>query len=177
MPTQSEREVCQADVVTAASQPMGKLHYLLRRAIRLGAAGCLERLRLRTRRKPARETAQIIQITPYQNAAEKPRVVETLGLQAGDIVTVLSEEEIRRTLDASGRCKGLLFMPDMSRYCGQRMVVYKRLQNILMETTGEMRGMKNTVLLQDAICDGWHGACDRSCYYFWREAWLKRADV
>jgi hypothetical protein len=36
--------------------------------------------------------------------------------------------------------------------------------------------MKNTVLLDGAICDGWGGKCDRSCFFFWREAWLRRVE-
>lgn len=170
MPTPNERQLCQADVVTAASKPTGKLPYMVRRAMTLGPAGCMERLRSRIRRAPAPD------VPKRRETMERPRVVETQNLQAGDVVTVRSEEEILHTLDASGRCKGLLFMPEMRRFCGRRMIVYKKLQNILIETTGEMRRMKNTVILQDSICDGWQGACDRSCFYFWREAWLKRED-
>jgi hypothetical protein len=46
----------------------------------------------------------------------------------------------------------------------------------VLEHTGEFRRMKNTVLLDGVLCDGWGGACDRSCFFFWREAWLKRVD-
>jgi hypothetical protein len=32
-----------------------------------------------------------------------------------------------------------------------------------------------TVLLDGVMCDGTeHGGCDRSCFLFWREEWLKR---
>ena len=54
--------------------------------------------------------------------------------------------------------------------------VYKRVERFVLEHTGEFRRMKNTVLLDGVLCDGWGGACDRSCFFFWREAWLKRVD-
>jgi len=98
-----------------------------------------------------------------------------LNLQPNELVEVLSEDEIRSTLDSNGKLKGLVFMPEMKKYCGKRFKVYKRLEKILLETTGEMRNIKNTVLLEGAICDGSaHFGCDRSCFCFWRESWLRR---
>ena len=98
-----------------------------------------------------------------------------LDLQKGEWVEVRSAEEIRQTLDGSGRSRGLGFMPGMLSYCGKRLRVYKRAETIVLEGTGETRRLKNTVLLDGAICDGEGFACDRSCFYFWRETWLKRA--
>jgi len=64
----------------------------------------------------------------------------------------------------------------MRKYCGKRFRVYKRLEKIILETTGELRTVRTpTVLLEEVFCDGEaHGGCDRSCFCFWREAWLKR---
>jgi len=47
---------------------------------------------------------------------------------------------------------------------------------MIIETTGELRKIRTpTVLLEGVFCDGRaHGNCDRSCFCFWREAWLKR---
>ncbi|MFB3812898.1 MAG: hypothetical protein ACE14L_02210 [Terriglobales bacterium] len=97
-----------------------------------------------------------------------------LHLQPGDWVEVRPYEEIVQTLDQSGRCQGLLFMPGMRLYCGQRLRVFKRLERMILETTGELRQVKHTVLLENAMCSGVSAACDRSCFFFWREAWLKR---
>jgi len=98
-----------------------------------------------------------------------------LNLKPGDLVEVLSEEEILPTLDTKGKLRGLDFMPEMKKYCGHRFRVYKRLEKITLETTGEMRNIRNTVLLRGVICDGSaHFGCDRSCFCFWREAWLKK---
>jgi hypothetical protein len=100
---------------------------------------------------------------------------ETLDLQPGEWVEVKSEAEILATLDEKGNNKGLHWMRNMRDFCGKKFRVYKRLERILIESTGECRKMKNTVLLEGVTCDGeeWYG-CDRSCYHFWREVWLKR---
>ncbi|MEJ2649113.1 MAG: hypothetical protein P8016_11990 [Sedimentisphaerales bacterium] len=98
-----------------------------------------------------------------------------LGLQPGELVEVKSVEEIMQTLDSNRRNKGLRWMTGMRKYCGKRYRVLKRLQRIMLEDTGELRNMKNTVLLDGVFCDGKEfGSCDRCCFHFWREAWLRR---
>jgi len=100
-----------------------------------------------------------------------------LNFQPGETVRVRSEEEIAETLDENGKNGGLWFMPEMRRYFGQQFKVYKRVEKIIMETTGEYRRMKNTVLLEGVICDGSeHHGCDRSCFHYWREVWLERVE-
>jgi hypothetical protein len=98
---------------------------------------------------------------------------EVLNLQAGEWVRVKSEREILATLDSCGRNHGLAWIPCMSRHCGREYRVYKRVKRIILESTGEIRKARNTVLLDGVICDGLYG-CDRSCFPFWREAWLER---
>lgn len=101
---------------------------------------------------------------------------ENLNLKPNDWVIVRLEKEIFDTLDAQGKLRGLRFTPEMAKFCGKRFRVYKRLDKILLETTGELRRIKTpTVILDGAVCDGTaHGGCDRSCFCFWREEWLKR---
>jgi hypothetical protein len=100
---------------------------------------------------------------------------EILGLQPGEWVEVKSVEEILATLDGHRRHKGLLWMTGMQKHCGGRYRVYRRVQRIALESNGELRNMKNTVLLDGVLCDGREfGGCDRCCFHFWREAWLKR---
>jgi hypothetical protein len=102
---------------------------------------------------------------------------ETLNLQPGEWVEVKSEEEIWSTLDLRRRHKGMSFMKGMRDFCGKRLRVYKRVEHILLESTGEIRKIKNTVLLEGAICDGLErGRCDRSCFFYWKEVWLRRVD-
>lgn len=99
-----------------------------------------------------------------------------LQLKPGEWVEVRSAKEIFATLDSQGKSRGLRFTPEMLKFCGKRFRVYKTLDKILLEATGELRKIKTpTVLLEGVICDGKaHGGCDRSCFCFWREAWLKR---
>lgn len=100
----------------------------------------------------------------------------TMNLRPGEWVEVCSLKEIFATLDAEGKNMGLSFIREMERLCGRRFKVYKRLTKIILEATGEMRTIRApTVLLEGAICDGeFHGGCTRSCFFFWREVWLKR---
>ena len=100
---------------------------------------------------------------------------ETLGLQPGEWVEVKPIEEILATLDGNRRHRGLRWMTGMRKYCGKRFRVYRRVDKIMLETNGQLRKMKNSVLLEGVLCDGVEfGACDRSCFHFWREVWLRR---
>jgi hypothetical protein len=98
-------------------------------------------------------------------------------LEPGELVEVRSEKEIMATLDRHDKLKGLSYEREMSKYCGKKFKVYQRVKSIVIEDTGEMRTIKSpTVLLEDVVCDGgFHGDCDRSCFCYWREEWLKRA--
>ncbi len=98
---------------------------------------------------------------------------ECLNLQPGELVEVRSEQEIQATLDEHGRHRGLLWMPGMARFCGKTYRVHKRVGTIMLESTGELRKIRNTVLLADVMCENLYG-CDRSCFHYWREAWLRR---
>ncbi len=100
---------------------------------------------------------------------------EALALQPGDWVTVKSVDEIRTTLDTSGRNRGLSF--GMTDCCGKPFRVHGRLERMIIETTGEMRTVENTVLLEGARCGCVNvlGGCPRNEFSFWREIWLKPA--
>jgi hypothetical protein len=104
--------------------------------------------------------------------------ISSMNLQPGDWVEVRSVKEIFATLDSQGKLKGLRFNPEMTKFCGKRFRVFKRLDKIILESTGELRRVRTpTVLLEDVFCDGQaHGGCDRSCFCFWREAWVKRVE-
>lgn len=106
---------------------------------------------------------------------ENDSIREVLDLQPGEWVEIKSEDEIRRTLDATGKNRGLGFMPEMWPYCGQRGRVLKRVEKICLEEASRtVRAMKNTVILEGLFCQGNGIGCDRACFYFWRECWLKR---
>jgi len=117
---------------------------------------------------------------PWQALAENEKLSndsEVLGLRPGELVEVKSIDDILATLGPDRKHKGLLWMTGMRKYCGKRYRVLKRIENILLETNGDSRKMKNTVILEGVMCDGSEfGDCDRSCFHFWREAWLKRIE-
>lgn len=98
----------------------------------------------------------------------------SLDLQPGDWVEVKSRKEIEATLDTAGKNKGLLFSPPMLPYCGKRYRVANRLNKMILEETGKMIQLQNTVVLEGVTCEAW--GCQRSNLQFWREIWLKRVE-
>lgn len=98
-----------------------------------------------------------------------------LALQPGDWVEVRSREEIAQTLDARGMQAGLWFGGEMHTYCGMRLQVQSRAERIIDESSGRIRPIHDTVILDGAICDRYFG-CARGMPLMWREVWLRRID-
>jgi len=99
----------------------------------------------------------------------------SLNLRPGELVEVKSREEILATLDRRGRNRGLSFTAEMLKFCGGRYRVLKRVDRMIVEKTGRLREIANTVILEGVTCDGSdHDGCPRNCYCLWREIWLKR---
>lgn len=99
-----------------------------------------------------------------------------LDLKPGALVETKSRAEIAATLDRRGRNRGLEFPIYMLPFCGQIFRVRRPVRRIILETSGEMRELKNTVSLECATCNGhgrW-GGCPRDQFHLWREIWLKR---
>jgi hypothetical protein len=99
------------------------------------------------------------------------------SLRSGDVVQVRSAAEILATLDENGTLGGMPFMPEMLRFAGTTVPVYKRADKTCDTThaTG-LRRLEDTVLLDGARCDGSaHGGCQAGCLLFWNERWLRRA--
>ena len=100
------------------------------------------------------------------------------GLKEGDMVLVLPFEEIKKVLDKNNQTQGLVFMTAMKKYCGTKKKVIKKVNYIFDEHEWKMRKIKNVVLLDGVICRGEDmyskEGCDRFCFYFWKEAWLKK---
>jgi hypothetical protein len=104
---------------------------------------------------------------------------ELSKFRAGDLVEVLTESEILQTLDEHGRFDGMILMPEMLQFCGQKLrvsaVAHKTCDTNRETYTG--RRMNRTVHLVGARCDGSaHGGCDAECLIFWKDAWLKAVD-
>lgn len=98
---------------------------------------------------------------------------EVLNLRVGENVEVKSKKEIQASLDSRGKYRGLDFTVDMYACCGKKYYVKERVERIIYETTGEMRQLKNTVILDGSACDR-HRGCGRRQYFLWREIWLRR---
>jgi len=109
-----------------------------------------------------------------------PRKLPGRGLRTGDLIEVLALDEIERTLDSNGKTDGLKFLRPMEDYCGRRMRVLKPVRRILDEHDRVMRKITRTVVLAGGICHGrgiyGREGCDRCCYFFWKEDWLKRLE-
>jgi len=102
---------------------------------------------------------------------------QSLGLQPGEWVEVKSLPEILATLDRLGRNRGLGFGPEMVPFCGRRLRVAHRVERLVVEWTGALHTLSDTVALEGALCDGLaFRGCPRACYHLWREIWLRRVD-
>ena len=101
---------------------------------------------------------------------------EKYRFKAGDLVEVRPLEEIKATLK-DGKTGGLGFMTGMEQYCGAKTRVLKRVKYIFDEREWGMLKC-DSVLLENLICNGrdmyTKDGCDRSCFFFWKDAWLRK---
>jgi hypothetical protein len=114
----------------------------------------------------------------YAHGSHSSTPVEGLNLQAGEWIEVKSMADINATLNGTGHNRGLYFSPDMRLLCGGQQRVEKRLDKIIVDGTGEMRHLRNTVYLEGSLCGCAHvafGGCSRCEFAYWREIWLRRA--
>jgi len=115
----------------------------------------------------------------YGRGKNKSTPVESLNLQSGDCVEIKAMELIRQTLNEGAQNRGLWFSPDMRLQCGRQQRVEKRIDKIIVDGTGEMRQLRNTVFLEGSHCGCSHvafGGCPRDEYVYWREIWLRRVN-
>ena len=119
-----------------------------------------------TRRWPRRRLIGVLKRTPVGN----------LNLQPGEWVQIKPAAEVAQTLDARGRNRGLLCDYGMCQYSGGKYRVRNRLDRMISESTGEMRAVESTVILEGLHCLCWNslGGCPRQDFMSWREIWLKR---
>lgn len=147
------------------------------------------KLAIRRRMSPKRERAfkkgtnnLLNRVARLTGGTERPTAPPAAGatppLQAGDLVRVRTEEEIRATLNHWRQLKGCTFMPEMAPYCGTTQTVHRRMTRFVDERDLRVKKVSGIVLLEGLECQGTaaFGPCDRSCYYFWREEWLEKVD-
>lgn len=94
---------------------------------------------------------------------------------AGSQVRVRTAAEIRATLDLRGKRDGLMFMPEMERWCGQRFRVAKQVLSVY-ECESHTRARGPIYILDGLQCSGAilakKGPCDRRCSILWHADWL-----
>jgi hypothetical protein len=113
----------------------------------------------------------------YAHGNNKATPAESLNLKPGELIEVKSMKRINETLNPTGHNRGLFFSPDMSLLCGRKQRVERKLDKIIVDGTGEMRQMRNTVYLEGSHCGCAHvalGGCPRGEFSYWREIWLRR---
>lgn len=101
-----------------------------------------------------------------------------IGLKPGEPVEVKPVREILLTLNPKAHNHGLYFMPGMRAMCGKQSKVESRIERIIVDGTGEMRELHDTVRLQGSVCDCTYqavGGCSRCEISYWRELWLRRS--
>lgn len=99
--------------------------------------------------------------------------------QPRELVTVKSQGEIRETLNQAGCNRGLYFMPDMWKACGKKLEVERTVEKIIVDGTGEMRRLRNTVFLKDSHCECFNSmaGCPRNEFSYWRGTWLRPVQI
>lgn len=106
----------------------------------------------------------------------KPHVI----FREGELVEILPLEEILRTLDKDNRYAGLEFMKGMEKHAGKQYRIFKKVRTIFDERQWRMLKIRDTVILKDLFCDGRDifdkEGCDRGCFYFWKEHWLRKVE-
>ncbi|MEY9843017.1 hypothetical protein [Streptacidiphilus sp. MAP5-3] len=97
----------------------------------------------------------------------------------GDWVTVRSAEEIRATLDATDRLRGLWFTGSQWSFCGGTYQV-EHVVRRMMDDHYRMRRVARTVTLHAATCAGagpGDAGCGLGCALLFRDEWLRPAQT
>lgn len=109
---------------------------------------------------------------------------DVLNLQAGERVRVKLLSQILATLDEEDQYKGMAFMIDeMAPYCGGTYTVRKRIERFFDERNYKLLNARDVVILDGVFCEPHpeskrpYAGCTRTCFLFWKEAWLERVDT
>jgi len=102
-----------------------------------------------------------------------------LNVAPGDVVRIRPRAEIVATLSETSKNRGLMFDPEMERYCGSTHRVRSIITRIIDEKTGAMIDMKQPcIVLQDVYCKSDYSKqrlmCPRAIVSYWRPLWLEK---
>ena len=99
----------------------------------------------------------------------------SLDLRRDEWVVLKPIDELRKELDEHGRNCGLNFPPTMHQAFGRNYQVAFPVRQIILEQTGTMVKLGNTVALDGLLCEGIEVShCPRGEFLYCRESWLKR---
>jgi hypothetical protein len=107
----------------------------------------------------------------------KPAAVsaQTLAEVAPVYKRVRAEQEICATLDWQGKRDGLMFMPEMARWAGQRFRLARTVER-LYELGRHTTTSRTFYILEGLHCSGavlrGKGPCHRACSILWHGDWL-----
>jgi len=174
-----DRYFCQSSEILAATEPLSPSQRILTciKDIRAGNSGLVEmlsRIAIWSFWK-----ARKILFGAYGHGTSSNTPTAALDLHPNELVQVKSIQEISRTLDEKSHNRGLYFTPGMGASCGQQHRVARKLERIIVDGTGKMRKLKNTVYLEGSMCACNHvafGGCPRGEFSYWREIWLRRTE-
>ncbi len=96
--------------------------------------------------------------------------------EVGELVRVRDEAEIRATLDAHEKLRGLVFVPSQWSTCGRTYAV-QRVVRRMIDDSLNMRPISGAVVLKGVICDDREGApgCGAACAMIFKDDWLESA--
>jgi hypothetical protein len=90
--------------------------------------------------------------------------------------TVRTIDEIKQSLDSYNSHHGLMFMPEMYKYSGQRYPILHRIERVWGPGV-HLPVAEPIYLLEGLHCAGTvvgeDGPCDRGCRLLWHEDWLR----
>jgi hypothetical protein len=116
----------------------------------------------------------------YARGNQGSTPAESLNLQPGEWIEIKPLDSITKTLDQKAYNRGLFFTPLMGQSCGERHRVERKPDKIIVDGTGEMRQLRNTVFLEGSFCGCAcvaFGGCPRGEFAYWREIWLRRTQA
>lgn len=118
-----------------------------------------------------------VRLSGTSSARESAKLyAPTVPFKKGDLVLIRSKEEILSTLDPFNELKGCSFLPEMFQYCGSEQHIFRVMEHFMDERDYKLKKTRGIILLENVFCNGTpvFGTCDRCCFLFWREEWLKK---
>lgn len=172
------RYFCQSTQLADATRPLPRSRIILKciSDVRSGSRGILEMVHLVAAPLWRKATAWFPRKILVGTLKRTP--VDSLGLEQGEFVKIRPAAEIRQTLDGRGCNRGLKFAYGPWRASQGIYEVQNRVNRMILESTGEMKQMENTVILKNSICtcENVLGGCPRQDPVYWREVWLERVE-